>query len=148
MNKKKIIIQQAISNNFENAHFILYKLNNKGVKEVLYFKEVTRASKNNQPLNFFGVRTSKYGIRISQGATHWCLAILGNESADILVEDFIPEPMTKNQYQLDNNTYVHVNRYNKNLKFSIGLSQEELYNNRKISKKEKEELKKIASMLQ
>ena len=117
--------KKNIPQNFENTHLIFYELLADGTKDVVWFKAVTQAkTKDGELLNFYAVPASKFGIRIPKNATHWCLAVLGGKKADVLLEDIISEPMTKNEYHLFDNIYVHFNRFNKNVKFMIGMSSE------------------------
>jgi len=140
---KKIIIPK----NFENTFLIFYHLLENDTKDVLWFKSIKKAQKSNgEELSFYAVPASKYGIRIPKDATHWCLAILGGEKADILVEDEIGSPMTKSEYHLVDDVYVHFNRYSKNVKFMIGMSSEE-YSKNKSKALNQSELKVITNLI-
>jgi len=137
-----------IPKNFENTYLIFYSMKKNSVKEVLWFKLIQPAkNKNGELLNFYAVPSSKYGIRIPKTATHWCIAVLGGEKADVLLEDKISEPMIKNEYHLFDETYVHMHRYAANCKFMIGSSSE-VYRKRKPKNKvQSEALNRISELL-
>ena len=141
--------KKAIPKNFENTYLIFYNILEDGTKDVLWFKSIQKAkNKDGDFLSFFAVPSSKYGIRIPKNATHWCLAILGGEKANVLIDDSIAEPMTKNEYHLVDDIYVHFNRYEKNVKFMIGMSAEEYSKNKSKARNNiNSELTKVSQLL-
>ena len=132
--------------NFENTYLIFYTMKKNSIKEVLWFKLIQPAkNKNGELLNFYAVPSSKYGIRIPKGATNWCLAVLGGEKAEVLLEDAISEPMARNEYHLCDDIYVHMHRFKANCKFMIGSSSD-VYRKRKKNI-QSEELTRISELL-
>ena len=132
--------------NFENTYLIFYTMKKNSIKEVLWFKLIQPAkNKNGELLNFYAVPSSKYGIRIPKGATNWCLAVLGGEKAEVLLEDAISEPMARNEYHLCDDIYVHMHRFKANCKFMIGSSSD-VYRKRKKNI-QSEELIRISELL-
>lgn len=112
---------------WENCYLVLFyedvdlKSFNKTSRRVTYFKPIARAkNKEGVLLDFFGVRSGIYGINLNPLTTHWSICVLGVADPKILVEAPIPQTMTVQETNVDENTQISLVRYNKNMKFTIG----------------------------
>jgi len=134
----------------ENLSLVFYKQTKPSDnKEVIYAKEINLVkSKFGEKYDFYSVKSGMYGIRIPSQATHWCIAILGAQP-QVLHTSKIPAEMSVQIINYAEGRAMYFNRFRKNAKFMIGLSQEAM-KSRSGSKKVKkvnEKLKLISDLL-
>lgn len=147
--KNIVVIKQKLSfpENCENLSLVFYEQKKSSdYKEVLYAKEITKVkSKFGSEYDFYSVSASRYGLRIPATATHWCLAVLGAEPK-VVYSNKIPAEMTMQVIDYAENLSVYFNRFNKNVKFMIGVSQETM-RKRVRTKKPNPKLKLISELI-
>lgn len=134
----------------ENLSLVFYKQTKPSDnKEVIYAKEINLVkSKFGEKYDFYSVKSGMYGIRIPSQATHWCIAILGAQP-QVLYTSKVPAEMSVQIINYAEGRAMYFNRFRKNAKFMIGLSQEAM-KSRSGSKKVKkvnEKLKLISDLL-
>jgi len=134
----------------ENLSLVFYKqIKPSDNKEVIYAKEINLVkSKLGEKYDFYSVKSGMYGIRIPSQSTHWCIAILGAQP-QVLYTSKVPAEMSVQIVNYAEGRAMYFNRFQKNAKFMIGLSQEAM-KNRSGSKKVKkvnEKLKLISDLL-
>lgn len=134
----------------ENMSLVFYKqAKPSDNKEVIYAKEISLVkSKFGEDYNFYSVKSGMYGIRIPSQATHWCIAILGAQP-QVLYTSKVPAEMSVQIVNYVEGRAIYFNRFQKNAKFMIGLSQEAMKrrSNSKNVKKVNEKLKLISDLL-
>lgn len=91
---------------------------------VVQFKPIVLAhNSEGQPLNFYGVKASKFGLPVGK-ATHWAICQLGVAEPSTLIQEAIPEASARQVISLNEREAIFFNRYNKNFGFIIGLKKE------------------------
>jgi len=134
----------------ENLSLVFYKqIKPSDNKEVIYAKEINLVkSKFGEKFDFYSVKSGMYGIRIPSQATHWCIAILGAQP-QVLYTSKIPAEMNVQIINYAEGRAIYFNRFKKNAKFVIGLSQEAMKfrSYSKKSNKTNEKLKLISDLL-
>lgn len=132
--KNRIIIKQEINlpKDCENLSLVFYKQKKSSdLKEVLYAREINKVkSKYGPQYDFYSATSSRYGIRIPQETTHWCLAVLGSDPK-VLYSSKIPAEMTNQIIDYAKDSSIYFNRFGKNVKFMIGVSVEFMRNRNK-----------------
>lgn len=150
-NPKNILnIKQKLnlSENCENLSLVFYQQKKSSdFKEVLYAREIIRIkSRFGSEYDFHSVNSSRYGVRIPANATHWCLAVLGAEP-QVLYSSTIPSEMTMQVVDYAAGRSIYFNRFNKNVKFLIGVSHEVMRARMKSRKKQNPKLKLISELI-
>lgn len=139
-NKRQIVRRAKIDfpKNMENLSFVLYKQpKTSDQKEVLYVRSIEKIKSPKYNNDFYGVKSSKYGIRIHSQATHWCIAVLG-ANPKVLFESRIPDEMTNQIIDYTEDNAVYFNRFSKNCRFTIGMSKAAFNKIKSTEKSEKQ----------
>ena len=112
----------SIPKDYQNCFLAFYKINDDGTIDSTYIKPIVRASRSSgEQLDFYGVRASKYGIKVPPTSQEWGIFHYDGSEFKLLVSGQIPEPKTKRIHELSDGRIVYVRRGNANLSISMSM---------------------------
>lgn len=130
------IKESLIASNIDNLNLVFFNPDHeypvKGFSKVIVCKNKKTGS------IFYGVRATKYGLRVPKEATQMALAVFGKKKIDRLYTMDIPVPLSKTIVQLNNSDEFQmiIRRSNNNVFVSIG----DTYKQKNIPKERHKEI--------
>ena len=113
----------TIPKDFSDCFFVFHTAEvENGYAESLYvrpLKGYKRKDNLTQSFDFYGIRGSKYGIKVPAQSHGWALVHNNDGHLTTFASGIIPEPMFDQKIELADNRVVHVRRANANLFFTI-----------------------------
>lgn len=107
---------------WKDCYFILYTRNQDGTVDSTYAKPITRAQrKTGEILDFYGVKASKYGIKVPSGSDGWAIVHVVDGSPKTLISGEIVEPKTKKVWELGDGRIVYMRRGTANISINISM---------------------------
>jgi len=112
----------SLPSDYNNCYFILYKNNEDGTIDSVYVKPIIRASKSSgQLLDFYGVRASKYGIKVPADAEGWAIIHVENKTPKRVISGNLPGPKESKIWELSDGRVVYIKRGTANISFSASM---------------------------
>jgi hypothetical protein len=112
----------TIPKDYTDCYLALYKINEDGTIDSTYIKPIVRATRTSgEQLDFYGVRASKYGIKVPTGSQEWGIFHYDGSEFKLLVSGQIPEPSTKRIHELSDGRIIYVRRAKSNLSISMSM---------------------------
>jgi len=112
---------------WKDHYFVFFKNESNGtITSVAAPKAIVLAkTTEGQSLKFYGVRASKFGMRIPQDATKWGIFTKINNEWSLCLGKDLPDPSSKIFITLPDKRIIYLRRGVKNLTFSITI--EDIY---------------------
>lgn len=103
------------------CYFILYSEDKNNGQEIHYYKPIVfKPGKSNSEHNFYSVHSSKFGILVSDQATHWAICLMDDLRNEILYEGIIPGSYEYSILPISETKEIFLQKYNKYLRFTVG----------------------------
>jgi hypothetical protein len=110
----------SIPADWKDCYFILFKRNEDGTVDSTYVKPIIQAQrKTGELLDFYGVRASKYGIKIPPFSTGWAVIHVNDDDTKTVISGEIIEPKSKRIWELSDGRIVMMRRGTTNISINI-----------------------------
>jgi hypothetical protein len=108
--------------NWKDCYFILYKRNEDGTVDSTYAKPIMQAQrKTGELLDFYGVRASKYGIKVPPTSVGWAIIHTVDGSPKTIISGDLIEPKSKRIWELSDGRVFYMRRGNTNISINISM---------------------------
>lgn len=112
----------SLPKDYSDCYLALYKINEDGTITSTYIKPIVRASRTSgEQLDFYGVKASKYGIRVPPGSQEWGIFQYDGSEFKLMVSGQIPEPKTKRVHEMSDGRIIFVRRGSANISISLSM---------------------------
>ncbi len=108
--------------NWKDCYFVLYKRNEDGTVDSTYTKPIVQAQrKTGELLDFYGVRASKYGIKVPPTSVGWAIIHAVDGSPKIIISGDLIEPKSKRIWELSDGRVFYMRRGTTNISINISM---------------------------
>lgn len=108
--------------NWKDCYFVLYKRNEDGTVDSTYTKPIVQAQrKTGELLDFYGVRASKYGIKVPPTSVGWAIIHVVDGSPKIIISGDLIEPKSKRIWELSDGRVFYMRRGTTNISINISM---------------------------
>lgn len=122
----------TLPKDMKDCYFILYSRNEDGTVDSTYAKPIVRAQrKTGELLDFYGVKASKYGIKVPAGTVGWAIIHLHNDEPKTIISGELIEPKSKRVWEFSDGRIFYMRRGTTNISINVSMYAK-VFNNLKL----------------